>query len=146
MEIILQRDPSVRKTTFGNLSVDGIWECFTLEDQIREIPGQPVARWKIHGETAIPANRYKLTLEYSQRFGPDTITINHVSGFDAIRMHGGTDISSTDGCPCVGDHKDMAAMTISGAKFDHVLDKLKAKIKSAIVAGYEVWITIRNPA
>lgn len=146
MEIELRRNPSVRKTTFGDLLIDGVWECYTLEDQIREIPGQPVASWKIHGETAIPANRYKLTLDYSQRFGPDTITINHVPGFDAIRMHGGTDISSTEGCVVVGDKEDMAAMTISGAKFDHVLDKLKAKIKAAIDDLEEVWLTISNPA
>jgi hypothetical protein len=35
------------------------------EDEIREIPGRPVAEWKVHGKTAIPAGRYRITLEAS---------------------------------------------------------------------------------
>lgn len=145
MEIELQRQPSAKETTFGDLYVDGVFECYTLEDQIREIPGQPVASWKIHGKTAIPAGRYKVTLELSKRFGPDTITINYVPGFDAIRMHGGNSAADTDGCVLVGDKADLADARISGAKFDHVLDDLKASIKQAIDDLEEVWITISNP-
>lgn len=145
MEIELQRQPSAKETTFGDLYVDGVFDCYTLEDQIREISGRPVAEWKVHGKTAIPAGRYRVTLELSQRFGPDTITINKVPGFDAIRMHGGNTAVDTDGCVLVGDKVDLTAAKISGAKFDHVLDDLQASIKKAIDDLEEVWITIGNP-
>jgi len=145
MELNLQREPSDRHTTFGELRIDGTHECLPLEDEIREIPGQRVSSWKIKRATAVPAGRYRITLENSQRFGPETITINAVPGYISIRMHGGTDIEDTEGCVVVGDSADRERMTISGAKFNHVLDRLKARIKAAIAIGGEVWIEIRNP-
>lgn len=145
MEIELARQPSAKETTFGDLYVDGVFECYTLEDQIREIAGRPVAEWKIHGRTAIPAGRYRVTLENSNRFGPDTITINDVPGFAAIRMHGGNSAADTEGCVLVGDKVDLAAAKISGAKFAHVLDGLKETIGEAMHDLEEVWITIGNP-
>ena len=146
MELTLNRKPTVRATTFGELLIDGAHECLTLEDAIREIAGELVELWKIPHETAIPSGRYRITLEFSHRFGPDTITINDVPGFDKIRMHGGTTIADTEGCVLVGDICDRQRMTIAGAKFDHVLDRLKVKVHAALTAGEEVWITINNPA
>lgn len=158
MELQLDRQPSKLAATFGDLYVDGVFECYTLEDQIREPAdwranlktfadyATAVAKWKIHSQTAIPAGRYRITLEPSQRFGPDTITINAVPGFTSIRMHGGNTAADTEGCVLVGDVVDLGKARISGATFDHVLADLKASIKEAIDAGKEVWITIGNPA
>ena len=145
MEFELNREPTIRATTFGELLCDGAHECLTLEDAIREVAGEPVELWKIPHETAIPSGRYRITLETSTRFGPDTITINDVPGFDKIRMHGGTTIADTEGCVLVGDICDRQRMTIAGAKFNHVLDRLKFKVHAALTAGEEVWITICNP-
>jgi hypothetical protein len=86
-----------------------------------------------------------VTLENSNRFGPDTITINDVPGFSAIRMHGGNSAADTDGCVLVGDKADRVNAKISGAKFDHVLDDLKKIIGEALEDLEEVWITIGNP-
>lgn len=158
MELFLQRDLSHRETTFGELFIDNVHECLTLEDQVREPIGwkgniatwdadnlaKGVAKWKVPHETAIPSGRFRLTLEDSNRFGVNTLTINNVPGFSSIRMHGGTDIDDTEGCVLVGDRQNRLTMMISGAKFDHVLDMLKAKVKKAIDEGQEVWITIRN--
>jgi len=157
MEFLLQREPSARRTTFGELSLDDAHFCLTLEDEVREPVwwkehigdwdidslSKVVAKWKIPHATAIPSGRYPLTLADSKRFGPGTLTINGVPGFSSIRMHGGTDVDDTEGCVIVGDRQDREKMTISGAKFDHVLDRLKAKVKAALAQG-EVWITIRN--
>lgn len=158
MELFLQREPSARKTTFGDLFIDNVHECLALEDEVREPVGwregitdwdadglaKAVAKWKVAGATAIPSGRYRLTFADSKRFGPGTLTINGVPGFSSIRMHGGTDADDTEGCVIVGDRQDREHMTISGAKFDHVLDRLKAKVKKAIEEGQEAWITIRN--
>jgi hypothetical protein len=164
LELFLQREKSERATTFGLIAMNdfaptGLALCQTLEDQVREPIGwrdgiadweadtlaKAVQKWKVARETAIPAGRYPLTLEDSKRFGPGTITINGVPGFSAIRIHGGTDHDDTEGCILVGDKQDREAMTISGAKFHHVLDRLKARVGAAITEGSEVWITIRNP-
>ena len=59
----LQRDPDV---TIGSLSIDGDFECWVLEDTVREVPGQPVAAWKVHGKTAIPFGTYDVTISPSQ--------------------------------------------------------------------------------
>lgn len=140
-------------TTFGNLFIDGVRECYTLEDAVREMPGVAVVRWKIRERTAIPSASWsrsmglsashRITMEVSQRFGPDTITINDVSAFDHIRMHSGIDIGSTEGCVCVGDTIDTINMTISGGLVRGVLARLKAKVKAAL-AVEPVWITIEN--
>lgn len=142
--LTLQRQPSYKETTFGSLDIDGDWFCHTLEDMIREIPGVPVAQWKVKKKTAIPAGRYRITLEDSPRFGPDTITLHDVDGFDYIRMHGGNDIDDTEGCPVVGSMIDREACRIAGAQTAGVLRDLKARIRAGLGRG-EVWIEVKNP-
>lgn len=160
MEWFLQREPSARATTLGAITDElGVQQCLTLEDQVREPTGwnqgitewdadglaKAVAKWKVKNETAIPSGRYRLTLEPSNRFGPDTITINGVPGFSKIRMHGGTTIEDTEGCVLVGDRENRDNMTIAGAKFDHVLARLKLLVRAALARGEGAWITIKNP-
>lgn len=89
MKLAIHRRPSVGGATIGKLYIDGVYACCTLEDEIREIEGQPVADWKIKGATAIPAGVYRVTLEHSNRFGADTLTLHDVPGFTSIRMHAG---------------------------------------------------------
>lgn len=155
MNLLLQSGPTKGDATQGSWYVDGAWECHTLEDAVREPPGwrdglkpseyaAAVAGWKIHGKTAIPAGRFRLTLEESPRFGPDTITLNNVPGFIAIRAHGGNKVTDTEGCILVGSTLDWDAGTISGALRDGVLAKLKAKIKAEIETGRQVWTDVRR--
>lgn len=146
LELLLQRQPTYRGATFGELYIAAEWFCHTLEDAIREIPGVDVRVWKVPGVTAIPAGRYRVTLEHSPRFGPDTITINGVRGFSEIRMHGGNDVGDTEGCPLVGSRCDREAGRIAGAVTDGVLAKLKARLQAAGAGrGGEVWIEVKNP-
>ncbi len=144
MNLTLQRQPSYKGTTFGSLNIDGEFFCHTLEDQIREIPGKDVAIWKVKGVTAIPAGRYRITLEASPRFGTDTITVNDVPGFVGVRVHGGNTVADTEGCPLVGSMIDREAGRISGAKALGVLEALKAKIRTGLESG-EVWMDVVNP-
>jgi len=142
--LTLQRQPSYKSATFGSWSIDGEWFCHTLEDEIREIPGQPVSAWKVHGKTAIPAGRYRITLEYSPKFGPDTITVHDVDGFVGVRVHGGNTVADTEGCPLVGSMIDREACRISGAQAAGVLLALKARIRTGLNRG-EVWLDVVNP-
>lgn len=143
MEIVLQRYAG-RTATVGDLLVDGELECHTLEDPVRERVGVAVAMWKVAGETAIPEGRYRVTLEQSPHFGPDTLTVHDVPGFSDIRIHAGNTVGDTRGCPLVGQRiqgETIAAGTSKGA-----LLALKEKVRQAIRwRREEVWIEIRNP-
>ena len=137
MELTLQRKPTVKKTTFGELFIDGCFECHTLEDVVREV--------KIAGETAIPAGRYHLTLVESGRFGPDTFSVNNVPGFESIRIHSGNDDADTEGCILVG--RKIVPMDDDGGDIQEsklALKALKEKVGPLIKSGKEVWITVKN--
>lgn len=142
-ELKLDRRPSNSHCTIGDLFFDGVWQCFTLEDVVREIPGEPVEKWKVHGQTAIPAGRYRITLEQSARFGADTITINAVPGFSGVRMHAGNTEADTEGCPLVGEQ--VASEKIVAGTSRPALAALKEKIRAALQDGGECFITITNP-
>ena len=98
MELRLERDQLGVIDTPGTIFVDGTYQSRILEDPVRELPSKPVAEWKIGKRTAIPSGRFRVTLEKSEKFGPDTITINNVPGYTSIRMHAGQDEDQTDGC------------------------------------------------
>lgn len=80
------------------------WLCWTLEDVVREIPGQPVTAWKIKGRTAIPRGTYPMCVTRSNRFGVDLPLLLDVPGFDGIRIHGGNTAADTEGCILVAHH------------------------------------------
>jgi len=107
MRLTLQRTHSNGPATFGKLFADGVFLCYVLEDEVREVIGRPVSEWKIKAETAIPSTafvgyEYRVTLEHSPRFGPDTLTVQNVPGFVGVRMHAGNDAGDTEGCPLLG--------------------------------------------
>ena len=99
------------RCTVGRMSIDGEYECFTLEDVVREVTGQPVAAWKIPGETAIPAGVYPVVLTWWPKFKRFTPSVINVPGFSGIRIHSGNRDTDTEGCVLVGqthpDHQDF---------------------------------------
>jgi len=143
MKLTLQRRPSVGGATIGKLYIDGVFACFTLEDEIREIAGVSVVDWKIKGHTAIPAGLYRITLEHSGRFGPDTLTINDVPGFKYIRMHAGNTAADTEGCPLLGMQATEVSL-IAGTSRPAVA-LVKGEVIRAMREGEAVTIDIYNP-
>jgi len=105
----------------------------TLEDTVRDV--------KIHGQTAIPAGRYKVELQNSPRFGADTITLLDVPNFQHIRIHGGNDVDDTEGCPLVG--LELTESGIKGGTSLPALRMLKALVKAAILEKQDVWIEVK---
>lgn len=114
MELIVQRTRLKDDYTSGQLYIDGVYFCFTLEDRVREETGVPVAKWKVFGTTAIPTGKYDVTFENSKRFGPQTLTINKVPGFDSIRIHGGNTAADTEGCLIVGYRTTEQGVIVPG--------------------------------
>ena len=143
MKISVMRSPSMGGATIGKLYVDGAFKCHTLEDEIREVKGEPVQAWKIKGATAIPAGAYRVTLEHSARFGPDTLTIHDVSGFQYIRMHAGNTAADTEGCLLLGLQAGPASLI--GGTSRPAVELLKGLVKAALGRGEGVMIDISNP-
>jgi len=143
VNLTLNRRPSVGGATIGELLADGKFLAFTLEDEIREIPGVPVGNWKIKGITAIPAGKYRVTMERSPRFGPNTLTINAVPGFIGVRIHGGNRHEDSEGCPLLG--LKVTASTIVGGTSGPAVRLVKDVVSAALSSGQQVWIDINNP-
>ena len=143
MKLTLNRRPSIGGATIGELFEDGVRLCWTLEDEIRERVGEPVANWKIRGATAIPSGEYRVTLEHSPRFGPDTLTINNVPGFTGVRMHAGNTSEQTDGCPLLGLR--VTETSIVGGTSAPAVALVKARVRAALQAGQHVLLSINNP-
>jgi len=146
VDIILRLEritPAGYPRTFGKLLAgDDHRLCYTLEDEVREIPGQPVADWKIRGATAIPAGRYRLTMEDSPKFGPDTLTVHDVPGFDYIRMHAGNTEADTEGCPLLGMEIDPHG--IVGGTSRPAVKLVQHVVREAIDRGDVVWLDVSN--
>lgn len=143
MKITVNRDPSRAGATVGRLYVDGAFCCYTLEDEVREVPGQPVADWKIKGATAIPAGQYRVSLEQSPRFGPNTLTIHNVPGFVGVRMHAGNTAADTEGCLLLGLRATGAA--IVGGTSRPAVALVQSQVARALREGQTVTLDINNP-
>ena len=71
---------------------------WVLEDQVREVVGEPVSEWKVPGKTAIPAGRYKVLITFSNRFQKLMPQLMDVPGFTGVRIHAGNTAADTEGC------------------------------------------------
>lgn len=105
MMITVDRFKSDADATISNVSVDGRFVCFGLEDEYRAE--------KIANETRIPAGRYKVGVRreggfhgrYAQRFGDihrGMLHVLDVPGFEFILIHVGNTDEDTAGCLLVG--------------------------------------------
>ena len=100
MKLEVQRIEYGSTYTIGKLYVDGVFQCFTLEDAMREKNG--VIPNKIKGATAIPSGSYKVIVDYSNRFKRAMPHVLDVPGFDGIRIHSGNSSADTEGCILLG--------------------------------------------
>jgi hypothetical protein len=143
MELLLIRNPTEQGTTLGKLTVDGAFECFTLEDEVRvDNPATPQNEGaKVYGKTAIPAGRYKITITFSPKFQKEMLLVNEVPGFTGIRIHSGNDAEDTLGCILVGQVTDSDTRIHGGSI---ALPALFKKVSAILNKGEEVWLTIRN--
>jgi len=131
MELLLTRKPSADGCTLGYLFLGGKWECFTLEDVVRDGP-------KIQHETAIPAGRYRVDITPSARFGRMLPLLLDVPGFTGVRIHPGNTAADTAGCILVGHRSTVDSVEDSRL----AMAALQPKIASALAQGDQVWITI----
>lgn len=140
MRLLVVREPSIGGATIGQLTVEGEIGrlAWTLEDQVREVPGVPVHEWKIPKATAIPAGEYRVAATFSPRFKRRTPILLGVPGFTDIRIHSGNTEADTEGCLLVGMTREKAMIYQSRA----ALEKVYARIEAALLAAEEVRIAI----
>lgn len=138
MKLQLNRAPSKNGATIGVLLIDGEQICYTLEDEVREVPGLPVLEWKIPGETAIPRGEYRVRITHSPRFDRRLPLLEGVPGYTGVRIHPGNTAKDTDGCILVGTTAGDAFVGHSRDAFSHVFDMLER----AEDEGQEIWITV----
>lgn len=95
MNLKLIRKYFTTTATIGELYIDGVFQCYTLEDIEREE--------KVYGKTAIPRGTYKVILDMSTRWKRIMPHILNVSNFEGVRIHSGNTSLDTDGCILVGE-------------------------------------------
>lgn len=132
--------------TIGDLLINDIFFCNTLEDTIRKLVDlnkdgdfDDKNEGKIFGETAIPRGIYKVILSYSNRFKRILPELLSVKGFAGIRIHSGNKAVDTHGCILVGDNTEKGKVTGSKVK-ELALIKL---MQVAIAHGEEITIEIK---
>ena len=105
MLLTVNRFTSDSEATLSTVSIDGVFECFGLEDEHRID--------KVPGETRIPSGFYSVRLRtvggfhanYSDRFAgihQGMLQVMDVPGFEFILIHVGNTDEDTAGCLLVG--------------------------------------------
>lgn len=117
MRLTLTRDVFTADATTGRLALDGVFQCYTLEDPVRIGP-------KVPGQTAIPEGTYKVWLTWSPRFFQFLPHVLDVPGFEGVRLHVGNWPNDTEGCILVGNSRAENFVGNSLAAFRALMPKL----------------------
>lgn len=125
MDITVIRKWFTDSSTIAELSLNGNFECFILEDKVRA-PGV-----KIDGITAIPAGTYQVIVDYSTRFKRYLFHILDVPQFTGVRIHSGNIAVDTEGCLLTGREKMHDQVLFSRVAFGPLFTKL------AICTGFD---------
>ena len=118
MILTLHRTTFDAKSTLGDLSLDGVFFCHTLEPRVRYGP-------KIPGRTAIPAGSYNVVIDMSARFKRLMPHVLDVPGFEGIRIHSGNTDADTAGCILLGKVAGKDWIGESRAAFEAFFPKLQ---------------------
>jgi len=121
MLLKLNRHTLTDKSTIGNLDVDGVFQCYTLEDVVRTGP-------KVAGKTAIPAGRYKVVITMSNRFKKRLPLLLNVPNFEGVRIHPGNTAENTEGCILTGRTIGKDFIGESKLAFAPLLEKIDLSI------------------
>lgn len=98
MQLKLERKIFNETSTEGNLYINNVWFCHVIEDKVRAKPGEWKKELKIYGKTAIPYGVYPVAVTWSNRFSRMLTAIFNVPDFEGIRIHNGTNETSSAGC------------------------------------------------
>jgi hypothetical protein len=143
MKLEVKRYNSQDDYTQGLLFIDGIFECYTIEDEQRTI--------KVFSETAISNGTYEVKLRtegkfhvnYSKKFPlfhKGMLHVTNVPGFEYILIHIGNTDDDTAGCLLVGrgaGHDSIVESTIA-------YEAMYKRVLAGFERGEKVTITYSN--
>jgi hypothetical protein len=149
MKLDVVRTQFGKDATNGMLFIDGVFEAFTLEDEVRDV--------KVHSETAIPLGEYEIKLrteggfhsKYTARYGAmhkGMLWLQDVPNFKWILIHTGNQDSHTAGCLLIGETQqdlDKGKDGFIGGSGD-AYKKMYPKVADALLAGEKVTIKYSN--
>jgi len=129
MLITVQRETFSDASTCGTLSLDGAFECYTLEPPVRDFK-----------PCCIPAGNYPVVLQESAKFGFIVPCVQNVPGFTAIEIHIGNKPDDTEGCCLVGQSQSQDWVGSSRDAFDALMLKLQdaSDISITYIGGTEI--------
>lgn len=118
MNIRVERQIFSPYSTIGDLFIDGVHECFTLEP-----PWVDSSNIK---PRAIPEGTYTLSNRFSPKHGRSVPHVENVPGFEEIEIHWGNFPGDTEGCLLVGTTRGPNPDFIGGSKlaFSNLWEKL----------------------
>lgn len=142
MELFLKRNIKTDRSTIGELTIDGVHECYILEDIDRGLDSHmtptEIAQKKIHGKTAIPTGKYEIALTFSNRFNRMMPLLLKVNGFEGVRIHWGNTDKDTEGCLLTGNSMSPNMVLNSKVAYNALFQKLSSALKKE-----KVFITIQ---
>ncbi len=145
MKLQVVRTQFGKDATNGLLFIDGIFECYTLEDQYQSV--------KVMHETCIPEGTYDIKFrktggfhaKFSAKFKNahyGMLHIQDVPGFEYILIHTGNWESQTSGCLLVGDTQqdlDVSDKGFIGASVN-AYKRMYSKVANQLLQGKKVTI------
>jgi hypothetical protein len=150
MKLDVVRTQFGKDATNGMLFVDGVFECFTLEDEVRDV--------KVMSETAIPLGEYEIKFrnvggfdtKYKARYGSTfhkgMLELQDVPNFKYILIHTGNTDQHTAGCLLVGETQqdlDKGKDGFIGGSGD-AYKKFYPKVRDALINKEKVTIKYSN--
>jgi hypothetical protein len=121
MNLFLKRQVKTKDFTLGELFIDGISFCMTVEDMER-MPGE-----KVYGKTAISAGSYKVIVNVSNRFKKEMPLLLNVANFEGVRIHAGNTAEDSHGCIIIGMIRTLNGVGMSRIAFTKLMEKLKGQ-------------------
>ena len=142
MELELTRSAKTNRSTIGELTINGVFECFILEDKDRglrkDMPISELMVMKIKTRTAIPTGRYEIVVSFSDKFQKMLPLLLDVPAFAGIRIHPGNKDTDTEGCLLPGKTKSADEVASSRVAFTALFDKIKAALQRE-----KIFITVK---
>ncbi len=122
MDLVLSRTETTRDAIFGELAIDSIPFCVTLENR----------------DLCIPMGTYSIELTYSPHFGRVLPLVDGVPDRTAIRLHAGNVAADSEGCILVASRRNGDMVLDSRVALDKLLDKIQKAIHAGEVVSLRI--------
>ena len=132
--------------TNGLLYIDGVFECYFLEDEYRDV--------KVMHETCIPEGKYEIKFRdvggfhskylarYGKEFHKGMLHVQNVPMFEYILLHQGNTDEHTSGCGIIGDTQQDLDVNFNGfvGSSKVAYKKMYPKVRDALLNKEKVTI------